>query len=158
MGKGQNRRNNSGNMQNKEASLPKSGTKREKASTPSKKDEEGHKFIEKRQKEDSIEYDDHFSNKGNKVNNDKDDISTKLQDKFNEVAIKEGMKDSGQVTDDKKEELKEEFATEVQQVNAAMDVDDIDDDIDEESEDDLVDIWNKPVQYRKEEHERATKI
>ena len=56
MGKGQNRRNNSGNMHDKEASSPKSGAKREKASAPSKKDEEGHKFIEKKQKEDSIEH------------------------------------------------------------------------------------------------------
>ena len=60
MGKGQNRRNNSGNMQKKEVSLPKSGAKREKASTPSKKDEEGHKFIEKKQKEDGAEHDDNF--------------------------------------------------------------------------------------------------
>ena len=47
-------------MQKKEVSLPKSGAKREKASTPSKKDEEGHKFIEKKQKEDGAEHDDNF--------------------------------------------------------------------------------------------------
>ena len=120
MGKGQNRRNNSGNMQNKDASLPKSGAKREKASTPTKKDDESQKFIEKKQKENSIEHDEHFSNKDSIANDDKDDISTKLQDEFNEVAIIEGTKDDSQDANKEKRFQKAEFATEVQQTNAAM--------------------------------------
>ena len=88
MVKGNNSRNNKKGSSN--VSPPRSGTKRDTVSTPTKTEEKDPKTKEKTQKEDSEGYNIGFSMTDKEVNVHNDDIFKQLQGKFNDVADNEG--------------------------------------------------------------------
>ena len=162
MGKGNNKGNNSNMKQGSSTSPPRSGTKRGKAPTPPKTDEKDSKSKEKKQKDGNEAYDVDFSAINKEVKYYKDDVSTKLQGKFNEVANNDAL---GHKKGDRKKEIDVEMVdrpTEVHQPNSKMKVDEVvedanDDHEDCESEYDLADMWDKLVACKKAGCERAIK-